>query len=263
MANSKYNRKPKTHDSRDKIYQGHVKFGDAAIPPKADLTPYLGPVEDQDQLGSCTANACAGALEYDANIQNGNDNAVQLSRLFLYWNERNLEGTVMEDAGGEIRDVVKVAAQYGAPLETTWPYDESKFVVRPSLEAYQEGLQHRALSYEAVPQSMAAFKHVLAVLNRPILVGIMVYESFESDATIASGVVPMPGPNEECMGGHAVLCVGYDDSKQAFLVRNSWNTIYPPAWPGSNERGSFWLPYKYMMNPELAEDFWVISSVNG
>jgi C1A family cysteine protease len=260
---NKYNRKKKTHDSRDRIYEGHKRFGDAIIPPKADLTPYLGPVFDQDQEGSCTANMCAGALEYEANIQNGNDNAVQLSRNFLYWNERDLEGTVNEDSGGEIRDVIKVAAKYGAPLETTWPYNEDKFTLKPSLEAYQEGLKHRALKYEAVPQDLTAMKHVLAVLNRPICIGITVFDSFESDETIASGVVPMPKAGENCVGGHAVLCVGYDDNKQAFLVRNSWNTIYPAAWPGSKEHGSFWLPYEYMMNPELAEDFWVITSVNG
>jgi C1A family cysteine protease len=263
MSNSKYNRKLKTPDARDFVYQGHKTFGAALIPPKADLTPYLGPVFDQDQLGSCTANACAGALEYEQNIQNNNDNAVQLSRLFLYWNERNLEGTVDQDSGGQIRDVVKAAAQYGAPLETTWPYNEQAFRQKPSLEAYNEGLQHRALQYEAVPQDLTAFKHVLAVLNRPILIGIIVYDSFEAPQTIASGVVPMPGPTETCQGGHAVLAVGYDDSKQAILVRNSWNTIYPPAWPGSNERGSFWLPYEYLMNPQLAEDFWVITQVAG
>ncbi|BDD79682.1 hypothetical protein [Burkholderia phage FLC9] len=262
MTISKYNRKKKTQDDRDFVYEGHKRFGDAAIPPKADLTPYLGPVFDQDQLGSCTANACAGALEYEENIQAANDNAVCLSRLFLYWNERNLEGTVDQDSGGEIRDVVKVAAKYGAPLETTWPYNEDKFTVKPSLEAYNEGLQHRALKYEAVPQDLTAFKHVLAVLNRPILIGITVFDSFESDETIASGVVPMPKHHENCVGGHAVLCVGYDDEKQAFLVRNSWNTIYPPAWPGSKEKGSFWLPYEYMMNPELAEDFWVITQIS-
>lgn len=263
MANSKYNRKPKTFDSRDKMYAGHLQLAQAAIPPRADLTPYLGPVFDQDQLGSCTANACAGALEYEENIQNHNDQAVQLSRLFLYYNERVLEGTVNQDSGGELRDVIQAAAKYGAPLESVWPYDESRFTVKPSLEAYQEGLAHRALQYQAVPQTLVAFKHALAVLNRPILIGITVYASFEADSTISSGVVPMPQDNEECVGGHAVLCVGYDDSKQAFLVRNSWGPIYKAPWPDSAERGSFWLPYEYMMNSDLAEDFWVITTVAG
>lgn len=263
MANSKYNRKPKTVDARDRQYAGHLSLGSTALPPKADLTPFLGPVFDQDQLGSCTANACAGALEYEENFQNHNDNAVCLSRLFLYWNERNLEGTVGEDSGGELRDVVKVAAKFGAPLEKTWPYNEATFTQKPSLEAYTEGLKHRAMQYEAVPQELTAFKHALAVLARPVLIGITVYASFEADETIASGVVPMPMNGEECVGGHAVLAVGYDDSKQAVLVRNSWNTIYPAAWPGSKEKGSFWLPYAYLMDPNLAEDFWVITQVNG
>jgi C1A family cysteine protease len=261
-----YNRKRKTLDTRDHVYTGHLTFGAAVIPPKVDLTAHTGPVFDQGNLGSCTANACAGALEYEENVQNNNDSAVQLSRLFLYWNERNLEGDVDQDAGGEIRDVVKVAATFGAPLEATWPYDdgESQFKVKPSLEAYNEGLQHKALQYQAVPQNLQAFKHVLAVFNRPIVIGITVYESFESDEAMNTGVIPMPNTaTEQCMGGHAVLVIGYDDAKQAFLVRNSWGNVYPPAWPGSQETGSFWLPYEFMMNPELAEDFWTILKIAG
>lgn len=259
-----YTRKKKTEDKRDLVYLGHLTFTGAAIPPKADLTPHCGPVFDQGNLGSCTANACAGALEYDENIQNNNDSAVQLSRLFLYYNERDLEGDVDQDAGGEIRDVVKVAAQFGAPLESTWPYNDGpdQFTVKPSMEAYTEGLKHKALQYQAVPQQLDAFKHVLAVFNRPIVVGITVYESFESDEAMTTGKVPMPDMNaEQCLGGHAVLVVGYDDTKQAFLVRNSWGNVYPPAWPGSPETGSFWLPYEYMMNGNLADDFWTIQKV--
>jgi C1A family cysteine protease len=259
-----YNRKNKTLDNRDEVYAGHRLFAGAAIPSKVDLTPHTGPVFDQGELGSCTANACAGALEYEENIQNNNDSAVQLSRLFLYWNERNLEGDVDQDAGGEIRDVIKVAAQYGAPLEKTWPYVTEQFTVKPSVEAYTEGLQHQALQYQAVPQNLQAFKHVLAVFNRPIVIGITVYDSFEGDEAMNTGVVPMPNTQtEQCLGGHAVLVIGYDDSKQAFLVRNSWGNVYPPAWPGSQETGSFWLPYEFMMNPELADDFWVVLKIAG
>lgn len=261
-----YNRQKKTVDARDHVYTGHLTFTDAALPAKVDLTPHCGPVFDQGNLGSCTANACAGALEYEENIQNKNDAAVQLSRLFLYYNERALEGDIDQDAGGEIRDVIKVAAQFGAPLESIWPYNDDgvQFAVKPSLEAYQEALKHKALKYEAVPQTMQAFKHVLAVYNRPIVIGITVYESFEADETMASGLVPMPNTLlEQCMGGHAVLVIGYDDAKQAFLVRNSWGNVYPPAWPGSSETGSFWLPYQFMMNTQLAEDFWTITSING
>jgi C1A family cysteine protease len=259
-----YNRKARTQDERDLVYKGHLTFGAAAVPAKVDLTPHCGPVFDQGNLGSCTANACAGALEYEENIQNNNDAAVQLSRLFLYYNERALEGDIDQDAGGEIRDVVKVAAQYGAPLETTWPYDDgpTQFTVKPSLEAYTEGAKHKVLQYQAVPQTLQAFKHALGVYNRPIVIGITVYESFESDEAMNTGVVPMPNTEtEQCLGGHAVLVIGYDDSKQAFLVRNSWGNVYPPAWPGSKETGSFWLPYQFMMDPELAEDFWVVQKI--
>jgi C1A family cysteine protease len=249
-----YKRKKKSFDARDHVYSGHVHFGAAAIPAAVSLLAHCSPVKDQGNLGSCTANACAGALEYEENIQNGNTLAPALSRLFLYYNERDLEGDVGEDAGGEIRDVVKVAAQFGAPLETTWQYDDgpTQFTVKPSMEAYTEGLQHKALQYQAVPQTLQAFQHVLAVFNRPIVVGIQVYASFESDEVAQTGVVPMPGEDEECMGGHAVLVIGYDNARKAFLVRNSWGADW------GTQGGCFWLPYEYMLNPDLADDFWVI-----
>ncbi|WP_144106817.1 C1 family peptidase [Paraburkholderia sp. BCC1886] len=260
-----YNRKKKTLDNRDRGYAGHIHFGDAAIPSKVSLLAHVSPVKDQGQLGSCTANACAGALEYEENIAHSYDSALPLSRLFLYFNERAKEGSVDSDAGGEIRDVVKVASKFGAPLETTWPYsdDGQQFKLKPSTEAYAEGLGHRAVQYEAVPQNLDAFFHVLAVYNRPIVIGITVYESFEAESTMASGVIPMPNTEtEQCMGGHAVLVVGYDKDKQAFLVRNSWGKdVYPEAIPGSGETGSFWLSFDFMMDPNLADDFWVLRAV--
>jgi C1A family cysteine protease len=253
-----YKRKKKTADSRDHVYHGHLTFGAAAIPASVNLTAHCSPVKDQGQLGSCTANATAGALEYEENIQTGTNVAQALSRLFLYYNERDLEGDVDQDAGGEIRDVVKVAAKFGAPLESTWPYsdDTEHFKVKPTVESYAEGLNHKALQYQAVPQTLEAFQHVLAVFNRPIIVGIQIFDAFESDEVARTGFVPMPTQYENCLGGHAVLVVGYDNAKQCFLVRNSWGD----QWGDPANPGCFWLPYQYMLNPELADDFWVILS---
>jgi C1A family cysteine protease len=171
----------------------------------------------------------------------------------LYWTERNFEGDVNQDAGGEIRDVVKMAAKYGTALESTWPYSDDgvQFKVKPSIESFTEGLQHKALQYQSVPQTLDAFFHVLAVFNRPIIMGVQLYASFEGEAVAACGIVPMPLPGEECLGGHAVLIVGYDKNKQMFLVRNSWGD----QW---GVQGNFWIPFDYVMNPDLADDFWVI-----
>jgi C1A family cysteine protease len=255
VAKHTYSRKKKTHDARDHVYTGHLRLADAAIPNAVSLLAHCSATKDQGNLGSCTANASAGAIEYEENIQKGVNVAVALSRLFLYYNERALEGDVSQDAGGEIRDVVKVAARYGAPPETTWPYDVSKFTQKPALEAYTEGVLHKVLQYQAVPQTLDAFLHVLAVYNRPIVIGITVYESFESDEVAKTGIVPMPNTaTEQNLGGHAVLVVGYDKTKRAFLVRNSWG----PDW--GTQGGCFWLSFDYLMNPDLADDFWVVTT---
>jgi C1A family cysteine protease len=240
FAKHKYGRKRKSYDERDHVYARHLTLSDAAIPVADTLLAHVSPVKNQQDEASCTANACAGAIEYEENNQNGNQAALSLSRNFIHWNERDLEGTVGEDAGGEIRDVVKVRAKFGAPRETTWPYDTSRFAVKPTTEAYSEGLQHRVLQYQAVPQSFDAFSHVLAVYNGPMAIKITVYESLESDDAMASGVVPTPNTRtEQCLGGHAVLAVGYDKNKTAFPVRNSWDEVYPKAIPGTGEKGSF------------------------
>jgi C1A family cysteine protease len=255
-----YKRKKKTHDARDHVYTGHLRLADAAIPNAVSLLAHCSATKDQGNLGSCTANASAGGIEYEENIQAGSNIAQPLARLMLYWFERDLEGDVNDDAGGEIRDVVKVAARYGVALESTWPYsdDGERFKLKPSLEAINEGIKHKVLQYQAVPQSLDAFFHVLAVYNRPIVIGITVYDSFESDEVAKTGVVPMPNTEtEQNLGGHAVLVVGYDKSEKAFLVRNSWGKDW------GTQGGCFWLPFDYIINPELADDFWVITASAG
>jgi C1A family cysteine protease len=176
------------------------------------------------------------------------------SRLFVYYNERATEETIASDAGAQIRDGAKVIAAQGACPETDWPYDPAQFAVEPPDAAYSDGLQDIAVQYQSVAQSAHFLKSALAG-GLPVVIGISVYESFESDAVAATGTVPMPDEaTEQLLGGHAVLLVGYDDATSRWLVRNSWGDTWGQA-------GYFTLPYAYLTDPQLASDFWVLQQV--
>lgn len=243
-----YGRTKDTHDTRDHRYNAARPITVADI---VDLAPHCSPVKNQDQLGACTGFSIIGALEYDENVQH--EDFVELSELYVYFNERDAEGTTREDAGGEIRDGIKTIAQFGACLESLWPYDETAFRRKPSVEAYQDGLNHRALEYKRVDEDQDSLIHALAS-GFPVVIGITVFESFESDQVAADGMVPLPGPDEQCMGGHAVLLVGYDKKRSLWKVRNSWGA----DWGSS---GYFYLPFEYLTTPELASDFWTVSKI--
>jgi C1A family cysteine protease len=184
-----------------------------------------------------------------------NQNSFVPSRLFIYYCERVMEGSVDQDAGAEIRDGIKAVATTGAPPETDWPYDISKFTDKPPQKAYDDAKQDLVTSYLSVPQDLDSLRGCLAE-GYPIVFGFTVYESFEGDAVASTGVVPMPGVSEQVLGGHCVVAVGYDDDKQQFIVRNSWGT-------GWGDQGYCYMPYKYLSDQNLASDFWTIRSVSG
>lgn len=234
-------------DHRDSILSLSVAY----LPPSIDLRPHCPPVYDQQDLGSCTANAIAAAIEFDRMKQNLPDFVP--SRLFIYYNERSLEHTTNSDSGASLRDGMKTVAKQGSPPETDWPYVTSKFAIKPSKQAYADALKDLVSAYHAVPQSFIGIKSAL-VSGLPVVLGISVYESFESNAVAKTGTVRMPGRDESLLGGHAVLCVGYDDSEQRFIVRNSWGASWGMA-------GYFTIPYTYLTNPNLASDFWVINAI--
>jgi len=223
-----------------------------ALPPKIDLRPICPPVVDQGQLGSCTANAIGAAHRFDQ-IKQKAKIQFEPSRLFIYYNERVIEGTVKSDAGAEIRDGIKTLNIQGACTETTWPYVISKFKTKPTIKAYTEGLLHQSVKYQAVTQTLDQMKGTLAS-GFPFVYGFTVYSSFESVSVAKTGIVPIPLKNESVLGGHAVLCVGYDDTKQWFITMNSWGA----SW---GDKGYFYIPYAYLTNPNLASDFWVIQTI--
>ena len=171
------------------------------------------------------------------------------SRLFIYWNERSLEGTTDQDSGAELHDGIKTLVTLGAAQEYLWPYSDNLMYQKPTTAIYTDAANHKISSYFSL-STMNDMKSCLAS-GFPFVFGFTCYSELESEEVAQTGILPLPGPDSECIGGHAVMCVGYDDSKQMFLVRNSWGTAWGLA-------GYFWMPYAYMTNPELASDFWTI-----
>jgi C1A family cysteine protease len=179
------------------------------------------------------------------------------SRLFIYWNERDIEHTTQYDSGAYIRDGIKVLTKLGTPPEKEWPYVISKFTAKPSAKCFSDALKNQSLVYERIVTPAATpANDMLACLasGYPFVTGIVVYESFESDHANATGVIPMPGTSEAQLGGHAILIVGYDQSKQSFIFRNSWGT-------GWGDKGYGYIPFAYLTNKGLASDMWVIRTV--
>lgn len=237
-------------DTRDFYYSAPLhRIG--PLPEKKDLRPGCPAIYDQGQLGSCTGNGIAAAVEFDQ-MKQGVKTFVP-SRLFIYWNERSIEGHVNQDSGAQIRDGIKVVATLGAPPESMWPYDIAKFKDKPPKSVYAEAKKDLVSVYARVPQSLTQLQGCLAD-GFPVVFGFTVYESFESDPVAKTGIVPMPKPGEQVLGGHCVVAVGYDNSKRQFIVRNSWGV----QW---GQHGYCMMPYEYLINPQLSSDFWTIRSL--
>lgn len=243
---------PDTPDFRDHYYSIPGPVIEKGLPKFVDLRDRCPTnVYNQGTLGSCTANAIAAAIEFDRLKQGLPDWTP--SRLFIYYNERDMEGTINSDAGAMIRDGIKSVNSLGAPSEVSWPYDITKFTMKPPFTAYDEGKKHLALSYKRINNDLVTMKGCLAS-GYPFVFGFSVYDSMMSADVAATGILNMPQPSERLLGGHAVLAVGYDDSTQRFTVRNSWSN----QW-GNN--GYFTMPYDYLTDPNLCDDRWSIRIV--
>ncbi len=238
---------PDLPDQRDLMYSA-IAPRMLQLPDKVDLRSKCSPVENQGSLGSCTANALAGALEF-LELQKGAI-FVDLSRLFIYYNERVIEGTVKEDSGAFLRDGIKSLAKQGVCPEAEWPYKISGFKKKPTTKCYKDAKKHQITSYHRI--SVVDEMRTCLADGFPFVFGFTVYEAFESAAVTKTGVLNMPGPDERVMGGHAVMAVGYDNGQKRFIVRNSWDTDW-------GMKGYFTMPYDYL-DParNLADDFWTI-----
>jgi C1A family cysteine protease len=243
---------PDLPDQRDHLFAAPPPVL-TQLPPAVDLRDQCPPVYDQGQLGSCTGNAIAAALEFDQMKEKAAD-VFPPSRLFIYYNERVMENTVKSDAGAQIRDGIKSVGSVGACHEDLWPYDIAKFASKPTKTAFADAKKHRAVTYQRVARDLNQMKGCLAA-GYPFVFGFTVYDSFEGEAVAKSGHVSLPASDEKVVGGHAVLAVGYDDASQWVIVRNSWG-------PGWGMDGYFTLPYAYVGQSSLATDFWTIRTVS-
>jgi len=240
-------------DARDFLYAAPLIRFPEGLPPSIDLRSECPPIYDQGQLGSCTGNGIAGAVEFDQGKQGSKQ--FTPSRLFIYYNERVIEGTVNQDSGAQVRDGIKSVATLGVPPETDWPYDIQKFAQKPPPKAYSDAKQDVVSSYARVAQNLSQMQGCLAE-GYPFVFGFTVYASFESESVAETGVVPMPAPGENVVGGHCVVAVGYNNTKRVFIIRNSWGT-------GWGMKGYCTMPFEYLLSPQYASDFWTLRSVTG
>ncbi|MES2377019.1 MAG: C1 family peptidase [Bacteroidota bacterium] len=249
--NYSYGWRPDLPDFRDFMYAAPAPVL-TNLPKHVDLRPSFPEVYDQGQLGSCTANAIAGAFQFELIRQNAT--VFMPSRLFIYYNERVIENTVNVDAGAYLRDGMKTLSNWGVCTESNWPYIVNEFTKKPYESCYQTALDHKATSYQRVIRQLEQMKACLAD-GYPFVFGFTVYNSFESREVTHTGVVNMPASNEYVVGGHAVLAVGYHEDSKRFIVRNSWGN----TWGSS---GYFTIPYEYLLNEKLSDDFWTIRMVS-
>lgn len=203
-----------------------------------DLRPWSSPVENQAHLGSCTGQAVVGAYELMVKKQYP-EQFEDLSRLFVYYNARLIEGNVDEDEGAYIRDAVKAVNKYGICAESFWPYDIELFAMTPPISSYTDARNRTIKKYYRVE----GLKNILDALSNdyPVVAGMQVYSSFDDIEAIENFILPMPTVKDDIIGGHAVVIVGYDLLKKLVLCRNSFG----PDWCRG---GHFWVPFEYVRN---------------
>ena len=250
---------PDVPDNRDIPFAAVFRIP-RKLPARADLRAGCSPVEDQESLGSCTAQALVGALEF-LQLRDLNDarrppaTFRDLSRLFVYYNERAAIGTVQEDSGAMLRTGIKTLKAQGVCRESLWPYEIRRFTAKPTAACYTEAANHQVTAYQRLNRTspvdaLAEMKACLA-MGLPFVFGFAVYEHVMSATVARTGRIRLPGKSERMLGGHAVMAVGYQESTQMVLFRNSWGA----AW-GCSGYGQ--MPYAYLESRELSDDFWCI-----
>lgn len=230
-------------DWRDQAYQPSL------IPLKetVDMRQWASAIENQGHLGSCTGNAIVGVYELLLNRSNSRE-FVDLSRLFVYYNSRLIEGVTNEDIGAYVRDGIKSLDKYGVCSELLWPYDLNRFATTPSVTSYQDAKRRNIKDY----YRLRGINDILDALNNdhPIVFSMLVYNAFEMLYQDSDYVLKMPSSSESPIGGHAMCFVGYDLNKRLLLARNSFG----PAWCMG---GYCWIPFDYVAKSIM--DCWIFN----
>ena len=224
------------------------------LPGSVDLRPQCPPVYDQKAINSCTAQAIAGAVQFDLTKQGIADFVP--SRLFIYYNERAARNVVCADCGSTPREGIKTVASMGDCPEELWPYHPRKFAVKPPRICFKKARKYRAVKYQRISRNLNHFKGCLAS-GHPFVFGMIVHDSFQSfdkDAVRYTGHLRLPKRDDKVEGGHAVVAVGYNEKNQWFIVRNSFGADW-------GMKGYFTVPYEYLTREDLSADFWVIDVI--
>jgi C1A family cysteine protease len=249
---------------RDMVEQvGVLKAPERDLPGSKDLRRWCSPIENQRSLGSCTANAGIGLVEYYERRACGKH--IDASRLFLYKTTRNLLHWT-GDTGAFLRTTMAAMALFGVPPEEFWPYDIAEFEKEPPAFCYAFAQNYQSVQYFRIDPPNTSreklLKRIKAYLacGLPSMFGFTVFNSIGQAGD--DGKIPFPSKEDRAVGGHAVVAVGYDDKMKivrsatsqesigALMIRNSWG----PDW---GEKGYGWLPYDYVLSG-LAIDWWIL-----
>lgn len=236
-------------DSRDKLFKNVLKgpIDPKYLPASVDLRKDVGKPLNQLNLGSCTSNSVAYGLRYC--VKKLSFKEFNPSRLFIYYNGRVISNfSVKEDTGLSIRNGYKSVAKNLCCNEKIWPYVVKDFSKKPVEEAYKEAKKFKNFQYLRLASDILHLKKCLKD-GYPISFGMSLFKSFVSREVSKTGIVPLPKKNEEEIGGHAMIIIGYSDDKKSFQVMNSWGE----KWGDS---GMCWIPYEYIMNEKYTSDFW-------
>jgi C1A family cysteine protease len=237
-------------DPRDLVHPACKASAPLPAPTSIDLSAAMPTALDQEDVGTCAANACSNALRFC--LAKEGKAQFQPSRLYIYWFTRKLMGVAPSvDSGSDMRAVCEAVRKYHVCDEVAWPYDPKPSVLfthQPSAAALGAAQPHAGLQYLAVPKTLEAISVALHE-GHPIMAGITVFASFEAEAVARTGDVPMPAAGEQALGGHAVLMTGIDVDAKTITFLNSWGA-------GWGKRGFFKLPFAYVLDPNMCFDLW-------
>ncbi len=248
MAQHIYNLNPSIPDHRDLLFSAPIGV---APPPNADLGTAIPPIKDQGQEGSCTGFSLSSAREA---IAKERGNYVPFSPAFIYYEERVIEHDTNMDNGANIRDGLKVLRHQGVCPESDFPYVVGGFAQAPPASALHDARTFTIAAYSRLP-GLTGLKYAI-VNKQPVVLGIAVYQSFESNVGV-DGKVPMPAPAEQLLGGHAILVTGYHDDAAApgggwLHLNNSWGA-------SAGDQGRYYLPYAYAANATYTFEMWTLN----